>query len=474
MRYVARLFGVMCCTLGLWAAVTAVHAGPREDCQQSQNHALAIRACTEIIRRDRKAGWAYHWRGAAYASKSDYNHAIADYNEAIRLDPNATAYNARGKAHNAKGAYDHAIADYNEAIRLNPSFAYAYNGRGKAYSGKGDYDRAITDYNEAVRLAPNNAIAFARRGRAFEAIGDRAKAAEDYNRALALPARNQLDGGEQAEARQRLAALQAAPPAAAPAPAPTPAVAVTAPVPAAPTAAAPPTPSTPLGRRVALVIGNAGYKVGPLQNPGNDAAAVAQALEKQLGFDKVILKLDLTSEGFRTALREFSREAAGAGLALVYFAGHGTEVGGKNYLIPVDAVLSRAGDLTLEAIPLDTVLDQLAGVTKLKLVILDACRNNIFPLAGAQRSASRGLFRIEPDENTLVIYAAKDGTTADDGVGRKHSPFTAALLKHIATPGLELRFLFGKVRDEVLVATSRAQQPYVYGTLGGEQIFLRP
>jgi uncharacterized caspase-like protein len=149
-------------------------------------------------------------------------------------------------------------------------------------------------------------------------------------------------------------------------------------------------------------------------------------------------------------------------------------VGGKNFLIPVDAMLAKAGDLDLEAIALDTVMAQLSGVTSLKLVILDACRNNIFPLAGAHRSASRGLSRVEPEENTLVLYAAKDGTTADDGMGRRHSPFTEAFLKHIATPGLEIRFLLGEVRDDVMAATGRVQQPHVYGTLGRTKIYLRP
>jgi uncharacterized caspase-like protein len=118
------------------------------------------------------------------------------------------------------------------------------------------------------------------------------------------------------------------------------------------------------------------------------------------------------------------------------------------------------------------VVAQLAGVTKLKLVILDACRNNVFPLAGSSRGSTRGLYRVEPEENTLVFYAAKDGTTADDGLGRKHSPFTAALLKHISTPGLELRFLLGEVRDDVLAATAHIQEPHIYGTLGRNKIFL--
>jgi uncharacterized caspase-like protein len=120
------------------------------------------------------------------------------------------------------------------------------------------------------------------------------------------------------------------------------------------------------------------------------------------------------------------------------------------------------------------VLDQLANVTKLRLVILDACRNNLFPVAGGKRNVTRGLYRIEPEDNTLVVYAAKDGTTADDGVGRRHSPFTEALLKHIATPGLEISFVFRRVRDDVVAATNPVQQPHVYGALGGKEFYLLP
>jgi hypothetical protein len=227
-------------------------------------------------------------------------------------------------------------------------------------------------------------------------------------------------------------------------------------------------------RRVALVIGNADYKLGPLQNPVRDATAVAEAFEKRLGFDKVILRKNLTFNGFRSGLDELSREAAGADIAVVYFAGHGMEVSGKNFLIPVDATLGRVGALDLEAIPLDTVLTQLEGVRELKLVILDACRNNPFVLRGGKRARGRGLARIEPEDSTLVVYAAKDGTTADDGVGRPHSPFTQALLKHIATPHTEVRILLGRVGDDVLAATSHQQQPHVYGTLGGKEYYLQP
>jgi hypothetical protein len=229
-------------------------------------------------------------------------------------------------------------------------------------------------------------------------------------------------------------------------------------------------------RRVALVIGNAAYKLGPLQNPVNDASTVAAALEA-MGFDKVILRTNLGVQAFRAALAEMARESTGADLGVVYFAGHGTEVAGRNFLIPVDATLSRASALDLEAIPLDVVLAQLEGVHKLKLVILDACRNNPFAPAGVKRAVSRGLAPIEPEDNTLIVYAAKDGTTADDGTGRRHSPFTEALLKHIATPGLEVNLLFRRVRDDVIKATSheaQPQQPHVYASLGGQELYLSP
>jgi hypothetical protein len=128
----------------------------------------------------------------------------------------------------------------------------------------------------------------------------------------------------------------------------------------------------------------------------------------------------------------------------------------------------------LQAVALSTVIDQLGGATKLKLVILDACRNNSFPLAGAKRTTSRGLARVEPEDNTLIAYAAREGTVADDDPGRRHSPFTEALLKHVATQGIEVDYVFRLVRDDVVKTTSGQQTPHIYGTLGRERIYLKP
>jgi uncharacterized caspase-like protein len=220
------------------------------------------------------------------------------------------------------------------------------------------------------------------------------------------------------------------------------------------------------------VIGNAQYKIGPLANPVRDAAAVAEVLERQLGFNTVILRRNLGADSFRAALREMARVSHGAELGVVFFAGHGIEVGGRNYLIPTDAGLAAPGDIELEAIALDTVLTQLDGVRGLKLVILDSCRNNPFP--AASRSGTRGLARIEPAAGTLVAYAAKHGTAAADGTVGQNSPFTAALLKRIATPSVDVRLVFGYISDDVIAATGRAQEPYLYGQLGGNAVYLNP
>lgn len=226
--------------------------------------------------------------------------------------------------------------------------------------------------------------------------------------------------------------------------------------------------------RVALVIGNSTYRnVAPLANPENDARQVAAAL-RRVGFSTVEVRSNLGSTDMRNALQAFTRQAEHADVAVVYYAGHGMEVGGSNYLIPVDAELARQTDLNFEAIPLAMVLDAVSGARRLKIVVLDACRNN--PFAGHMKGAGtraigRGLARIEPESNdTLVAYAAKDGTTADDGTGG-NSPFATAFAKEIATPGLEVRLLFGKVRDDVYRATNKKQEPFVYGSLGGDAFY---
>jgi uncharacterized caspase-like protein len=231
-------------------------------------------------------------------------------------------------------------------------------------------------------------------------------------------------------------------------------------------------------KRVALIIGMSKYQQVPqLENPARDAQAVA-ALFKKANFDVVDSRHDLGIAELRRAIREFSEISRDADISVIYYAGHGIELNGKNYLIPTDAKLLSNFDVEDEAISLDRLLEALEGVKRLKLVILDACRDN--PFAGAMkrvvatRSVGRGLAKVEPTtSDTLIAFAAKAGAVANDGDGL-NSPFAAALVKHIAEPGLDLRLAFGRVRDDVLKATGNRQEPFLYGSLGGDTMALVP
>jgi len=231
-------------------------------------------------------------------------------------------------------------------------------------------------------------------------------------------------------------------------------------------------------KRVALVLGNSAYQnVAPLPNPVHDGAVIAAKL-KEAGFDIVDSRHDLTAAETRRVLREFADRASDADIAVIYYAGHGMEVDGTNYLIPVDARLERDTDVFDEAFSLDRMLVAIEPAKQLRLVILDACRDNPFATTmkrtAASRSIGRGLARIEPSSpNTLISYSARAGSTALDG-DSGNSPFTLALARHLTTPGLDVRKAFGFVRDDVLKATGSRQEPFVYGSLGGDDLPLVP
>ena len=231
-------------------------------------------------------------------------------------------------------------------------------------------------------------------------------------------------------------------------------------------------------KRVALVIGVSKYqRVPQLANPARDADAMS-ALFKSAGFDVVNSERDLGIADFRRAVREFSETSRNADIAVVYYAGHGIEVDGINYLIPADARLLSDFDVEDETVSLDRVVRALDSVKRLKLIILDACRDNPFATTMkrsiASRSVGRGLGKVEPTmSDTLIAFAAKAGAVASDGDGQ-NSPFATALVKYITEPGLDLRLAFGRVRDDVLKSTANRQEPFVYGSLGGETTALVP
>ncbi|MDF0518245.1 caspase family protein [Bradyrhizobium yuanmingense] len=231
-------------------------------------------------------------------------------------------------------------------------------------------------------------------------------------------------------------------------------------------------------KRVALVMGNSAYKnVARLANPANDAALVGGMFRKA-GFETVDIKLDLTVVDMRKALREFGSKAREADVAVIYYAGHGIELDGTNYLIPTDATLETDTDVLDEAFPLDRVLFAIEPAKQLRLVILDACRDNPFAKTMkrtvASRAIGRGLAKVEPTSpNTMIAFAAKAGSTASDG-DAKNSPFATALVERLPTPGLDLGKAFRFVRDDVLKTTGNKQEPFVYGSLGGDDLALVP
>jgi uncharacterized caspase-like protein len=235
-------------------------------------------------------------------------------------------------------------------------------------------------------------------------------------------------------------------------------------------------PARAASGRVALVLGNGAYQsVAPLPNPSNDAADIAQAL-RRIGFE-VIEGRDLEKRAMEEKIRDFGRKLDKADVALFFYAGHGLQVGGKNYLVPIDAKLERAGDLNFETVEVGLVLGQMEADKRVNLVFLDACRDN--PLArslaralGARSTAvGQGLASIQSAVGTMIAYATQPDNVALDGDGR-NSPFTTALLKHLATPGLEISSLMKRVRADVVAATRDRQVPWDHSSLMGDVVLV--
>jgi tetratricopeptide (TPR) repeat protein len=426
-----------------------------------------------------------HNRGNAYRNKHDYPRALADYSEAIRLDPKEPfPYQNRGIVKLALGDLDGALTDLNEAIRLRPSLASTYINRGVLFRAKGEFDRAIADTNEAIRLlrasAPANIMtppgsvwisAHVNRGFAYEAKGDYDHAKQDFKTALDGTAADAGSKANQVTAKVRLELLSKA--------------------------VAPPTMRAGLsdgGRRVALVIGNGAYAhVTALPNPANDARSVARNL-RDLGFD-VSEGIDLDRAAMKKTADEFLLKAAQAQTALLYYAGHGIQVDGRNYLVPVDVQLQAGVNLAETMTDMDTILAGLNDQVRTNILIFDACRNNPIDVRRtaslrspmAQQTAAAGPGRAlavvaglaapsapasgaTRGAGTLIAFATAPGQVALDGEGA-NSPFSAALSRHIGTPGLELQQMLTRVRAEVVAGTKGQQVPWSNSSLLGE-VFL--
>ena len=406
-------------------------------------------------------------RGRVETLLKQYEPALADFANARAINPEGLRPPTfRCATYTEIGKFDEALADCNEVLAKAPRDTYTLTTRANAYLAKGDLDAALNDYNQVLKINPNYVRAYAGRGQLFEKRHDTVAARYDYRAASAALA-NKTDDIDTKMARSfakdRLAALMAA--------LPSPPVSQ----PAKPAPGKTTAPTLPPGpRKVALIVGNGAYKnVQQLDNPLRDAKLIASTF-RDLGFATVTLAPDLTRDKFFAALHEFGNEAEKSDWAVVYYAGHGMEIGGVNYLIPTDAKLAADRDAETQAVALEQVIAAVSGARKLRLVMLDACRNNPFEKTMqhtiALKLVSKGFSNIEPEAGFMVVYAAKHGETALDGESN-NSPFATALAQDIKEPHVEVRKLFDIVRDDVWNATKHEQQPFTYGSPPGREDF---
>lgn len=401
--------------------------------------------------------YLHHYnRGRLQGLMKRYEESLADFAEAQRVNPDGPQVPGyRCLTYIGMGKFDDALTDCNAVLAKSPNNLYALTNRANAYLGKGNLDAALNDYNQVLKVNPNYVRAYVGRGQLYERRRNLAAARTDY-RAVAnavAAKREDIDTAlARGVAKERLEALLGTA---------TPAPASKAPQPTGP-------------RKVALIIGNGAYKnVAPLDNPPRDAKLIASTF-RELGFATVTLSSDLTRDKFFAALHEFGLESEKADWAVVYYAGHGMEIGGVNYLIPVDARLKVDSDAETQAVALEQVIASVAGARKLRLVMLDACRDNPFEKTMqrtiALKLVNRGFSNIEPEAGFMVVYAAKHGETALDG-NSVNSPFATVLARVIKEPKIEVRKLFDIVRDDVWKVTNRTQQPFTYGSLPGREDF---
>jgi tetratricopeptide (TPR) repeat protein len=397
--------------------------------------------------------FAWYTKGLGHREKGErenavaaFDRAISDFDEAIRISPNYdSAYVNRGLVWSAKGNADRAVADYTAAIGINPRDPVAYNNRANIRRTKRDFNAAIEDLNEALRLNPGFLLALVNRGQTYEAMRDFDRARADYRGTLSNASKSNDDKRAQDIARNRLTLLTSG---------------------AAGVAAAKPGAGA---ARLALVIGNGAYPTAGLDNPPNDARAVAAAL-RDIGFE-VIEGIDLDQAAMKSKLRDFLVKSSAARIALVFYAGHALEIDRKNYLVPVDAKpMTSKIDAAYNLIDVDElILNQLDDdETRANIVILDSCRNNPFKsrIEGV-RALGGGLAEYtSAAAGLLIAFATKGGQTAEDGTGA-HSPFTEALLKHIRTPNLEINEMLLLVRQDVYKATGAKQWPALKNSLLG-------
>jgi hypothetical protein len=381
-------------------------AGDRDICAIGWGQ-QSIDACSRYISKNPRDADAFYNRGLAWHSKRYFEKAIADYTKAIEINPKfAAAFYNRGSAWYDKGIRGKGSAFVIKAYKINPKKSLAY------------YTSALADFQKFAELDPNDSDGPRK-------IAEIEQKVAEIERIIASAAKSTTSVASRANATST--------------------------------------------KRVALLIGNTNYKhQAALQNPANDVELIGRTL-RSAGFSKVVIEKDLTREGIYSALNRFSKIAGRADFSLVHYAGHAIQVSGRNFIIPVDASLETDTQIDLQTIDANVVMAAISGSKKLRVLILDACRDNPFASQMkrmmSSRSISRGLAKMETVAGQLISFAAAAGQLADDGVG-KHSPFAIALAKRISqNPPIEVRRLFDFVRDDVMQQTNKRQIPFTYHSL---------
>jgi tetratricopeptide (TPR) repeat protein len=432
----------------------------------------------------------YYQRATCYGESKQFDKAETDLRKALELFPDQPqVLNQLGYTMVERGTdLSEGIKLISRAVELKSEDGHIVDSLGWALYKLGQFDDALRYIRRAADVEPDDAVIQDHLGDAYWKVNRKGEAYRAWERArerARAVAQDKVDLAKieekiryglterPAQQPQAVATPPAVQPPALP-PVPVQSVNVQ---PSAAAAAPLALPSTavlprPAERRIALVIGASAYKnVSPLRNPRRDAEAMTIAL-RRLGFE-VTTKMDPSQPDLQQAMRAFSKDASAADWALVYYAGHGIEIGGQNYLIPIDAELKVDKDVVHETMPLEHVLNAVGGAKKLRVVVLDACRDNPFletmARTLASRSIGRGLVQIQPVES-VVAYAAKQGQVALDGNG-ENSPYVSALIREMQVPGVDIRKMFGRVRDEVLRETRNAQEPYFYGSIGGDDFY---
>jgi tetratricopeptide (TPR) repeat protein len=490
----------------------------------------ALADLAQAIGADPRTSHHYVQRAVILERLDRFSEARADLDTAVTLDPkNQNAWINRAMLWSRYGDVERAFADYDKAEAVGGAQTwYALSGRARLGVSRGepargfadwtraaetttlpmqaaqfyihagnlardylkDADKAQQSYARALTISPGHADAFIQRGIAFERAGRFDDAAKDYRKAGDLTRSNPLEKSIYDYSVFRLEVLRARMSRKAGDPPLPPNINIL--------SASAQTIGKDRGRRIALVLGNAAYAhVTPLMNSDRDAESIGAALS-EAGFAKVTVATNLDKGQMDGLLRQFAGEAAGADWAMVYYAGHGIEIDGVNYAIPIDASMDTLRDTSAHAVAIDQMISAVDRARGLRLVVLDACRDDPFvqeahraaarkrtfgtgadaaldPLVARRKEMGGGLAGLQLAQlNTVALFATQPGQITLDG-DELNSPFTRAFVSNVATPNLDLRLFFERVRQDVTAGTQGRQRPAVDGHLrDGEGFFFFP